>query len=114
MTRSQSCKGYSHVERVGPAMPALLTRMSMTPNWASVSWTACSTLAGSVTSTEKIASNACPSLELRRESVFKSHTATAAPAPASRCRDSQTNALCATGDNCSATFEIILDHLCIP
>ena len=56
----------------------------MTPNWASVSCTACSTLEGSVTSTAKTASNVCEAAGPRRASGFKSQTATAAPESASR------------------------------
>ena len=46
-----SASGYSHNFAVGPAMPALLTRISMRPNSFSVASQAASTLFGSPTST---------------------------------------------------------------
>ena len=41
MTRAQSSSGYSQVLWLGPAMPALVTRMSMLPCWASSALAAC-------------------------------------------------------------------------
>src|SRR5262245_49430228 len=87
-TSSQASGGYSQVRTLGPAIPALLTRMSMPSNAASVASRARSTASSTVTSTAKasIRPRAFSSTAALSESLAsRSQMAIAAPESRNRC-----------------------------
>src|SRR5262245_11473929 len=87
-TSSQASGGYSQVRTLGPAIPALLTRMSTRSNAASVASRARSTASSTVTSTAKasIRPRAFSSTAALSESLAsRSQMAIAAPESRNRC-----------------------------